>query len=78
MAKRYRKARKKEKGVMLNEFVATTGYNRNYAAWVLRNCHREIGRYLKNGDKIVLVKDPHLKTNRNKPSRFTTSRSFPP
>ena len=67
VARRYRKAKKKEKGGMLNEFVATTGYNRNYAAWTLRNWCREIGRYLKNGDKIVLVKDPRLKKNRNKP-----------
>lgn len=70
VAKRYRKARKKEKGGMLNEFVATTGYNRNYAAWVLRNWGREIGRYLKNGDKIVLVKDPRLKASRNKPKIY--------
>lgn len=67
VARRYRKARKKEKGGMLNEFVAITGYNRNYAAWALRNWCREIGRYLKSGDKIVLVKDPRLKKNRNKP-----------
>ena len=42
VARRYRKARKKEKGGMLNEFVAITSYNRNYAAWILRNWHRDI------------------------------------
>jgi len=36
VAKRYRKASKKEKGRMLDEFCALTGYNRSYAAWVLR------------------------------------------
>jgi hypothetical protein len=67
VAKRYRKARKKEKGNMLDEFVQTTGYNRNYASWVLSNWGREIGRYLKNGDRIVLVKDPKLKRKRTRP-----------
>jgi hypothetical protein len=36
VAKRYRKAAKKEKGRMLDEFCALTGYNRSYAASVLR------------------------------------------
>ena len=35
-AARYRKAGKKEKGRMLGEFVASTGYNRVYAARLLR------------------------------------------
>jgi hypothetical protein len=35
-AKRYRRARKKDKGRLLDEFVAFTGYNRCYAAHVLR------------------------------------------
>ena len=36
VAKRYKKASKKEKGRMLDEFCALTGYNRSYAAGVLR------------------------------------------
>src|SRR5437868_4233841 len=36
MTKRYRKASKKQKGVLLDEFVALTGYNRWYAVAVLR------------------------------------------
>lgn len=67
VARRYRKARKKEKGGMLNEFVATTDYNRTYASWVLSNWGREISRRLKNWDKIVLVKDPKLKKKRARP-----------
>ncbi|MBU2494911.1 MAG: hypothetical protein ABIK20_03425 [Candidatus Omnitrophota bacterium] len=77
VAKRYRKARKKEKGGMLNEFVATTGYNRNYAAWVLRNWYREIGRYLHNGDKIVLVKERNGRLRESplqNPERFLRAR----
>jgi len=64
VARRYRKARKREKGGILDEFVATTGYNRSYASWVLSNWGREISRRLKNWDKIVLVKDPKLKKKR--------------
>jgi len=36
VARRYRRADKKEKAMMLDEFVATTGYNRSYGARVLR------------------------------------------
>ena len=36
-AGRYRKAGKKEKGMILNEFVELTGFARSYAALVLRN-----------------------------------------
>lgn len=38
VAVRYQKARKKEKGVMLDEFTKLTGYGRRYASYVLR-CH---------------------------------------
>src|SRR5437588_6637329 len=40
-AGRYRRARKKEKTAILNEFVALTGFARSYAAMVLRN-HRRV------------------------------------
>jgi hypothetical protein len=36
VSRRYRKASKKERGRMLDEFCALSGYNRSYAAWVLR------------------------------------------
>ena len=41
-AGRYRKARKRERGVMLNEFVELTGFARSYAALVLRNQGRVV------------------------------------
>jgi len=37
VAPRYQKARKKDKGVILNEFVKLTGYSRRYASYVLRS-----------------------------------------
>ena len=36
-ASQYRGARKKEKGEMLDQFIATTGYSRWYARLVLRH-----------------------------------------
>ena len=41
-AGRYRQARKKEKTVILDEFVALTGYGRSYARLVLRNHGRVV------------------------------------
>lgn len=41
-AGRYRKARKKDKRVILNEFVEATGFARSYAALVLRNQGRVV------------------------------------
>lgn len=38
--KRYKKAGKKEKGSILNEFVASTGYNRSYARRLFNNKKR--------------------------------------
>lgn len=48
-ASRYRKARKKEKTSILNEFVELTGFARSYAAMVLRNQGRvvEVNRKLR-------------------------------
>ena len=41
-AKRYQKARKKEKVKILGEFVETTGYHRSYASYLLKNHGRRI------------------------------------
>ena len=52
-AGRYRQARKKDKGVILNEFVELTGYTRSYARLVLRNHGRvvQVSRQLRvHGD----------------------------
>ncbi len=52
---RYPKARKKEKIIILNEFTLLTGYNRSYAARVLRK--KEILAYLNisGEDQIVII-----------------------
>lgn len=41
-ARRYRKANRRQKSLMLDDFVADTGYNRAYAAMVLRDCGRRL------------------------------------
>jgi len=42
LADQFRRARKKDKGRILAEFVEATGYNRSYATWLLRNHGRRV------------------------------------
>jgi len=42
LAERFRRAGKKEKGRILTEFVEAAGYNRSYAAFLLRNHGRRV------------------------------------
>jgi hypothetical protein len=55
VAKRYNKATKKEKGTILGEYTQLTGYNRCYAAFLLRN-H---GRRMRISNNTVLVIREH-------------------
>jgi hypothetical protein len=50
-AGQYRGARKKEKGKILNQFVATIGYRRWYARLVLRH----EGRRLQTDKRTILL-----------------------
>lgn len=60
LAQRYRKASKKDKGRMLDEFVAVTGYHRWYAVSLLRG-H---GRVVHLGPQLRLVGDARLRAPR--------------
>lgn len=53
-ARHYRKLPRKEKSLMLNQFVRTTGYNRSYAATLLRGYGKKI--LVQNGNKAQLCK----------------------
>jgi hypothetical protein len=53
IAPRYQKARKKDKGVILDEFIELTGYGRSYASYILRS-H---GKKIRISRKTVLVGD---------------------
>lgn len=62
-ALRYKKARKKEKGFILNELTKITGYNRSYATRVLRQRVKPkvVGRLKVGGLDVVLVEDRRRK-----------------
>jgi hypothetical protein len=66
VAGRYRRAGKKDKGQILDEFTQLTGYNRSYACWVLRN----VGKRIRINDKLVMVGDRRRKIRRNKPRSY--------
>jgi len=63
---RYRKARKKEKRQILDEFCATTGYSRGYARFVLRNHGREVWL----GGQRIVIGDRHKRQQRLKPRYY--------
>lgn len=65
-ATRYRKARKKEKRVLLDELMKTTGYDRSYLAWLLRS-H---GKKLRVSGKIVVVGDLKKRISRRRRPRI--------
>lgn len=62
LAQRYRKASKKHKTVILDEFVALTGYNRSYASYLL-NSH---GKRIKVNKNIMLQADLTKKASRKR------------
>jgi len=67
--KRYIKATKKGKTTILDEFSATTGYNRVYAARILRLAEGKVIGYSRSGGrriKYVIGKAKKIKRERNK------------
>lgn len=50
-ARRYKNSSKKQKGILLDEFVCLPGYRRDYASFILRNWGRKV--YFPN--RVVLV-----------------------
>ena len=69
VAARYRKAGKKEKGRILDEFVHTTDYTRKYASWILRMWGKK--RYVWiDGELIELIVGQPKKRKRKKRDRI--------
>lgn len=62
IARRYQKANKKHKGLILNEFTALTGYNRSYASYLLNN-H---GKTVKISPGIAFKVDVRQKVKRQR------------
>src|SRR5262245_36863869 len=65
-AARYQRATKKEKQVLLDELIKTTGYDRSYLAWLLRS-H---GKKLRVSGKIVVVGDLKKRISRRRRPRI--------
>jgi len=66
---RYNKATKKEKTKMLDEFCATTRYNRCYASWILKMKRGKVLGYMTTGGiriKYVIGKKKKTKKKRDK------------
>ena len=69
---RYGKATKKQKGVMLDEFSATTGYNRSYASWILKIKKDRVLGYMKTGGKTIkFVAAKRKKKKKGRPRIYT-------
>jgi hypothetical protein len=67
-AKRYAKARKKEKRRIFDQHTALTGYNRSYAAWRLRQAAKP--------GKIVKKKPPPPRAKKYGPQEFKALRKI--
>ena len=63
IAGRYKRALKKEKGGILDEFLHSTGYNRKYAAYILRMQ----GKRIRVKEGIVIEADVKNRRNRRRP-----------
>lgn len=62
-SKRYQISNKKQRGLILNEFCATTGYNRSYAAFILRNWGRKVKMKI-NGIRTIFLFGQKKKDNK--------------
>ena len=63
---RYKRARKKEKGKILDEFVELTGYNRCYASYLLRTYEKKIAVYDKEGKMRIFIADNGCRKRRDR------------
>ncbi len=68
VAERYQKASKKQKGAMLTEFIALTGYHRTYASWLLSNFGRKVHLRVRGKPAFVTVHLIQLNLTRSLPS----------
>lgn len=69
-AKRYRKAAKKQKGFVLDEFTALMGYNRTYASHILANWGKTVYLKVKGETVAAVLGGPAKKTKRTRPRKY--------
>jgi hypothetical protein len=71
VARRYQKANRGEKVVILNEFCQAVGYNRHYAAFILRNLGRPVRLRLPGGaQEIVIIGERRVRKKRQSRPRI--------
>jgi len=70
VSKRYKKASKSEKGVILDEFTASTGYNRIYASHILSNWGKRLIIRLRGELISVVIGERREKIKRKRPSVY--------
>lgn len=70
VAKRYQRTSKKEKGLILDEFVRLTGYTRCYGAFVLRNWGRKVKVRFKGRDRVVILGGKRKKSKRIRERKY--------
>jgi hypothetical protein len=71
--KRYQQAGKKDKALILNDYVLTLGYNRDYLATLLANWGKT--RYaLSQGKSVKFIAEPAPEARENAPNRKKTGR----
>jgi len=66
IASRYQKERKKRKGIILNEFIELTGYNRSYASHILQ-AH---GKKIRIGNDTVIEGDIRNRAKRKRQKKY--------
>jgi len=72
LKKRYTRATKKQKGIMLDEFCAMTGYNRSYASWILKIKKDRVLGYMRTGGKTIkFVAAKRKKKKKGRPRIYT-------
>ena len=64
---RYKKATKGQKGKILDEMVATTGYNRKYAAWMLAHWDMKVRTVIDGKPTVFVVGKRRIKKRGGRP-----------
>jgi hypothetical protein len=68
---RYQKAKRKEKSVILNEFIQLTGYNRKYALRILNQHQASQALLVVNGETVKLKPQKKRPSNRKGKKIYT-------
>lgn len=69
-ARRYQRASKKQKGRILGEFVALTGYNRTYASHILANWGKKVYLRVRGETVAVVLGRPRKRLKRARPRKY--------